>query len=111
MSNWIIEVEGNCTNPDRIKEFHDWYNNVHIPDILLTPGFISATRWELEEGAADKGSFLALYEIETDDIKSFLEAHNKNMNIKRNQGRFTDLFTLKSRGVYKKIFSIASPKK
>ena len=66
--------------------FNDWYENVHIPDILACPGWLSARRAVCLEGGP---KYVAIYEItgpeayETPEfhaIKGFgpFEAHIKN---------------------------------
>jgi hypothetical protein len=64
---WLNTVEQNC-DPVREAEYHDWYNNMHIPDILKTPSFVSATRYQIKEFRDGRGKYLALYDLETDDI-------------------------------------------
>jgi hypothetical protein len=68
------------TNPVEGKEaeFNRWYNGQHVPDVLNVPGFVSAQRFRLADtqfrGKADTGHrYLALYEIETDDLAGVLE--------------------------------------
>jgi hypothetical protein len=55
----------------REAEFNEWYDNVHMKDVLALPGFISAKRY-VTAGAGDLPttghSYLAIYEIETDDL-------------------------------------------
>ena len=34
-------------HPGREAEFHDWYQNVHLPEILSLPGGVSAQRYQL----------------------------------------------------------------
>ena len=54
-------------------EFSRWYDEVHVPDVLATPGFLSAQRFELVPDAtlADASAvtrrFLAIYELEAED--------------------------------------------
>ncbi|AHH17580.1 hypothetical protein NONO_c27880 [Nocardia nova SH22a] len=68
------------TNPvtGREDEFNDWYSNTHVHDVLRVPGFVAAQRFELA-GAAQRAeppypwSYLALYEIETDDLPSVMD--------------------------------------
>ncbi len=67
MQKWLNLVEQDC-DPAREAEFHDWYDNVHFPDILKTPGFVRASRYEIREPRDGRGRFMALYEIETDNI-------------------------------------------
>jgi hypothetical protein len=47
---------------DGVAEFHDWYNNEHIPERGGTPGFVSAHRYAALEGGA---RWLAVYELDT----------------------------------------------
>ena len=56
----------------RDEEFNRWYNDVHLGDVLGIEGFVAAQRFELEEMDGGKPShrYLALYEIETDDVKA-----------------------------------------
>ena len=44
----------------------------------------------------EKGNYLALYEIETEDIKKTMEASMKMMESKRAAGRWTDLLEMVS---------------
>ena len=54
----------------RDEDYNQWYQNQHMPDVLSVPGFISCERLVcLGEGAH---RYLAIYEIETDDIESVL---------------------------------------
>ena len=58
-------------------EFNRWYNEQHIPDVLNVPGFVGAQRFKLSETQAGKTElthkYLALYEIETDDLEGTLK--------------------------------------
>jgi hypothetical protein len=64
------------SNPAEGKEdeFNQWYDNVHLPDILATPGMLSAQRYDLYEaeiyraqGAAPpEHRYLTIYEMEGD---------------------------------------------
>jgi len=51
MEKWVYLVYTNCLDPSREKEYHEWYNQVHLPDVLETPGFKRATRYENSEPA------------------------------------------------------------
>ena len=105
MAKWLLVGETNCNDATREAEFNDWYDNIHLPDVLETPGFIRATRYENTEPSEGKGKFLATYEIETDDLDQTMKALGENMGKKRAEGRMTGLIELVSRGVYKHISS------
>ncbi|MGN7712663.1 hypothetical protein [Agrobacterium radiobacter] len=82
---WIVltnAVEGTD------EDFNRWYDNVHVPDLLKIPGVVGAERFKLaphqsvmtdhgiEIVDSDKSPvphrYLALYQIETDDLQSVL---------------------------------------
>lgn len=69
---WVNFVEQNC-HPDRVDEYHEWANTMHMPDALLTPGFVSARRYEIREPRDGRGTYLHIYEIETDDIDATMK--------------------------------------
>ena len=107
MERWLLTLESNCADPARETEFNEWYDKTHLPDVLETPGFIRATRYENSEPSEGEAKFLATYEIETDDVDGFIKAHTDNMARKRAEGRFSELLVLVSRGLYRQISSIS----
>jgi hypothetical protein len=62
----------------REQEYDDWYQNVHLQDLVGVPGFKSAQRFRLKRiyqkpPSADAPSVhLAIYDIETDDLDGVL---------------------------------------
>ncbi len=52
-------------DPRLEPEFHRWYEDEHIPDRMVIPGFLSARRFRALEGGP---KFLALYDLETPDV-------------------------------------------
>jgi hypothetical protein len=66
----VLMAQMNVT-PSRLEEFHDWYNNEHIPQAGAIPGFgTDHRRFELESALAGEPAhtprFLAMYEIRDD---------------------------------------------
>jgi hypothetical protein len=59
----------------REDEYNDWYQNVHLGELVALPGFMSARRYRqarsLVEG--DAWPYMAVYELETDDIDAVLQ--------------------------------------
>jgi hypothetical protein len=50
-------------------EFTDWYDNVHIPELLQVPGIVAAQRFNAEpsaDGQVPPQAFLTLYELDGD---------------------------------------------
>lgn len=64
------------SNPVRGREddYNEWYNGRHLADVLAVPGFVGARRFKLAKpNAKAPHKYLALYEIETDDLKRTLK--------------------------------------
>ena len=107
MAKWLLVVETNCADATREAEFNEWYDKTHLPDILELPGFTTASRYETIDPSEGEAKFVAAYEIETDDIDRFMQAHSDNMDRKRAEGRFSELLVRVSRGLYKQLISIS----
>jgi hypothetical protein len=106
MARYILEVRTNCSDPEKEAEYNDWYNNIHLPDVLETPEVVRATRYENTDLAEDEAKFVAIYEIETEDIDAFMKALNENIQKKREAGRMNDLLVRTHRGLYKQIYTL-----
>ena len=60
----------------REDEYNDWYNNVHLGEVLNTDGFVRAQRFKVADtmpGVTDHG-YVAIYELETDDPGAAMKA-------------------------------------
>lgn len=60
----------------RDAEFNDWYDNVHIPDILASGGLKSPERYEIVASAFTPPSehrYAAIYEVDGDDPDQALQ--------------------------------------
>ncbi len=79
MKNHVLMVLSNPV-PGREAEYNDWYDNVHLGEVLALPGFVAAQRFA-RAGEPVAGElehrYLAIYEIEGDDPKPALEALRK----------------------------------
>lgn len=54
----------------REDDYNDWYTNQHLGDVVSVPGFVAAQRFRIDqahEADADH-RYLAIYEIEADDV-------------------------------------------
>lgn len=104
MEKWLYIVHTNCKDLEREDEFNEWYDKIHIPDILAgSPGFISAMRCEKRSPAEGEGKYIAIYEIESEDIDQTIVAHRDNMINRKEQGRMSNLVSIVSRNLYKQV--------
>ncbi|MBV8965447.1 MAG: hypothetical protein JO191_04640 [Mycobacteriaceae bacterium] len=65
MPRGIIYVETMPVSPDREADYHHWYNDVHLAEIVSVDGIVSARRFAPTDG---KGPFIAIYELDCDDL-------------------------------------------
>ena len=78
MARHILLVLSNAAG-GRDNEFDDWYTNVHLRDVLAVDGFVAAQRFRLADAQLQPGlpaphRYLAVYEIEADDVNAPLQA-------------------------------------
>ncbi len=74
MAKYTFVVLTNPTAGNEV-EYNRWYNERHIPDVLNVPGIVAAQRFTLAEsqmGDKNPHRYLALYEIETNDLAGTL---------------------------------------
>ena len=105
MDKYLLKVESNCKDPSREDEYHHWYDDIHIPDVLETPGFVRGACYKILQPKPGQGRYIAIYEMETDNYDNLMAAHQANMKRKEAQGRMTDLFSPVSRAIYKMVES------
>lgn len=65
--------------PGNEAQYNDWYQNVHLKQIVAIPGFVSAQRFKLSVGmrGEDTYPYMAIYEVETDDVDAAFDALTK----------------------------------
>jgi hypothetical protein len=74
----IMVVQSEPVDPAHEDEYNDWYDNTHVPEICAVPGFVSARRYKVH-GAAASPAYLAIYEIDADDLTApAMELHARS---------------------------------
>lgn len=63
--------------PGCAEDYNRWYDDQHLDDVLKVPGFVSARRFvtapsQTPREGVPAWDYLALYEIETDDLAATL---------------------------------------
>jgi hypothetical protein len=106
MAKYMLVVGMNLEDPSTDSEFNEWYNHTHFPDVLETNGFVRATRWQHTNPGDKDAKYLALYEIETDNIQETMKALDDTITKKRAEGRMSSLGVPVIMGTYQNIFSM-----
>ena len=70
MPKGIMYVETMPASPDREAEYHKWYNDTHLAQILSVEGIVSARRFAPTDG---DGPFIAIYELDCDDLDAAVQ--------------------------------------
>lgn len=73
MPKGIMVVQSRPSDPAREDEFNDWYSNTHLPEIRAVPGFVAARRYKVHDASGESHSYLAIYEIDADDLTDPVE--------------------------------------
>ena len=105
---WLLVVYTNSADPSRAEEFNEWYDKIHLPCVLETPGFVRATRYVNTDPNAGPGKFMATYEIESDDINKTMARLKESTAKWRKQGLLSKLLVLVSMATYRQISSLIS---
>ncbi len=80
----ILFVITNPSAPDREGDYNEWYNVVHLPEVISCDGFKAARRYTpvemgVPEGvpgapAEDEMKYIAVYDMEADDLDAAVQA-------------------------------------
>jgi hypothetical protein len=76
VSRHILLVQSDAAD-ERHDEFNSWYDEEHLPAVLNVPGFVAARRFVASpgiHGETPPHRYVAIYEIETDDLPGALTA-------------------------------------
>ena len=104
MEKWVLVVKANCADQsfEDHHEFNEWYDNIHVPDIMTIPGFKTATRYiNPDISTLETGKYLAIYNIETNNINDIITAMANNYYKWKKEGRMSDLLSVVSMAFYK----------
>jgi hypothetical protein len=66
VSKGILLVETRPASSEEAADYHRWYEETHLKEIVELDGFVSARRFE----PVDDGAFVAIYEIDGDVAKA-----------------------------------------
>lgn len=95
-----VSVVTATIDPDLEDEFNKWYNEVHLPEIVGCPGFISGTRYVAE--TPDGREYLAIYELESEAAFA-----SEELKARRGWGPFTGRVKANGR-IYNQIFHVTA---
>ncbi len=74
----LIALNGPTAEEGDEQVYNTWYDQVHVADLLASPGVLSAVRYRAVQGDLTN-PYVAIYEIESEDIGAtlrYLQEHN-----------------------------------
>ncbi|WP_456372366.1 hypothetical protein [Thiolapillus sp.] len=89
--HWIVLTETNA-DPKRVDAYNDWYNNIHLPDALETPDYVSARRYFSDDVRDGRGKYFSVYEVETDDMDKTMDSRKALIAKQFKAGRSSDTY-------------------
>lgn len=69
MGKHLVMIKSNAAS-GKEAAFEDWYNNIHIGEVLEVPGFVTGQQFRC--AADDPYSHFSMFEVESDDITATL---------------------------------------
>ena len=94
MPKGIFLAYTNCVERQRDEEFNRWYTHTHLPDLLKAQGVVSARRFFNLNPGRGPSQYLALYEIESDDIAASIAEISAHARASFGEGRHVDFLTV-----------------
>jgi len=81
MPKGILYVETRPATPEQEADYNKWYDEVHLAEVVSLPGFAAARRYvPVRE---DGGPFVAVYDVEADDLRQVM----RELNTALSEGR------------------------
>lgn len=107
---WLMMVVTDVTDPARENDFNHWYDAIDIPDVLKVPGYMRARRGvaatapptSSAPGQAHKGKYVALYDINSNDMDgTIIDMLLASWHMEK-VGRAIDLYQVTERVYYRR---------
>ncbi len=91
-----------CTDESREDEFNHWYPDVHIPDLLQTPGIASITRYRNLKSRmlAGQPRYLVLYRLDSDNPWQVIEQVEADNIRRKREGRMIGCLQSHQTGIW-----------
>jgi hypothetical protein len=92
MARFLNMMDVMCPSEEQDREFCRWYESIHLPDILETPGYVSGRRYVPKQWYPGRGGHITAYEIESEDIDRTMALRREKREKERAAGRYVDAF-------------------
>ena len=76
----VLVVMVNNGDSSKDAEFNEWYNEVHVPDVVGTGSYYHATRYENINPKPGGAKYLAIYETDWEDPEAAFKAMGEQVS-------------------------------
>ena len=104
----LLTVFTVATDPARVADFQKWYDTIHIPDVVETPGVIAGHRFVGTDEGDPNRKYATVYEIAEADVEGVYAKVRETLGSKP-KDHFIDYMKLTYMGFYKRIFTMGPP--
>ena len=98
----LLLLFAQCADPAREADFNKWYDTVHIPDVLETPGVIAGHRFHNPNAEDETRRHVIVYEIDNEDTPGTFAKISKNIASKP-KDRLIDYMKVTNLGHFRRI--------
>lgn len=99
---WIVAMDFN--NQEKEEEFNEWYNSIHVPEVLSAPGVLAATRYTATGPTQGLTRYIAVYEFDSEEtVKKAMSSKEMSSAIRDFTMRWGKYSSNLSTVVYKRI--------
>ena len=90
----------NCNDPMREDEFNRWFDTVHIPDALRTPGVVEGQRYTCVHVRLGKIQYMSAYTLDTSDFPKLAADFRAMRESEAARGQWSQLIEVPFGGVF-----------
>jgi len=90
----------NCNDPTRENEFNRWFDTVHIPDALRTPGVVDGQRYTCVHVRLGKIQYMSAYTLDTSDFPKLTADLAAMRQAEAARGQWSNLIEVPFGGVF-----------
>jgi hypothetical protein len=92
-----------CTDSSQLADFNEWYDRVHLPDMLASALVKAAVRYERAEDAESQPRFLAIYELDRPDLERAGEEITAYARRLHERGRMHPAMRIEGRQMWRRV--------
>ncbi|MDO8530846.1 MAG: hypothetical protein Q7T26_01565 [Dehalococcoidia bacterium] len=96
----LLVFFANCNDPAREEEFNRWFDTVHIPDAMRTPGMVEGQRYTCVHLRLGKVQYMAAYTLDTSDFPKLASDLRTVREAEAARGQWSQLIEVPVGGVF-----------